>query len=159
MISNMENDTLPAGEARDRLSLSNHAAARVAEHVVAPWWTYIVSGALWSVTFAVALGTRHFWVFSLGLLLGVPLANWLRAQATGVRISERLRWNGMDLHTGVWVLSAFGFMTVMLMIGNVLEGLYEWGWAMWVAGALIGPFWAVAEWRVDLRVRRTLRGW
>lgn len=161
----MENEALGNERGDDRLDpekqllLGNQAAARAVDHIVAPWWIYLLSCALWSVTFAVAMGTGHLWVFSLALLLGVPLANWLRAQTTGVRLSDRLRWNGMDVHTGGWILSALGFTVVMMLLGNVLEGLYEWRWATWVTGALIGLFWAVAEWPVDLRVRKTLQGW
>lgn len=158
----MESERWGTEDARDpveQLRLASRAAGLAVERVVAPWWIYVLSGVFWGAVFAFAMGAEQLWLWWAAILVGASLAGWVRAHATGVKISERLQWKGIDIQAVVWILGALGVMLVMMMVGNVLLGLFDWRWATWAAGAVIGAFCAVTEWRVDLRVRQTMRGW
>lgn len=142
----------------EQLRWGSRAAARAVEHIVSPWWAYVLSGVVWSVAFAFSMGLNLFWLAPVVLAIGVVLIASLRAQVTGVRVSDRLQMKGLDIRAVAWLLGAFSLFLVLLVLGLVGRDLYGWDWAPWVAGAWTGPLWAVTEWRIDVSVRRTLRG-
>ncbi|MCT1396572.1 hypothetical protein M4D51_12640 [Microbacterium sp. p3-SID338] len=162
----MERESLGNGDHDDRqgrdidpnalLLLGTRAASRALQHVVSPWWVYVLTAVIWGAAFSVVFATKAFWVIALALAAIAPVVTWLKTRVTGVKISDRMQLSAVRGSTVGWLVAAIGVYLVLLMLGTVWSEFYGWGWAQWVLGALVGPVWAFAEWRIDVGIRKTL---
>ncbi|WP_101845834.1 hypothetical protein [Zhihengliuella sp. ISTPL4] len=157
-LGNRDIDSRPGRDMdpKEQLRLGSQAAARALQHVVSPWWAYGLTAVYWGVTFAVVFATKAFWAIPLAVVAGASLVMWLTTRATGVRVSDRMQLSAIRGSTAGWLLAAMGVFFLLLMLGTFGTDFYGLAWAQWVAGALVGPVWAFAEWRIDVGVRKTL---